>query len=447
MTRRSGDGWKPAAVLFVGVGSAPDAVVVEQVARRVGRAHAQSTVIATTLHQTCPGATGAVLRGLASGGYRFDRYRTRHVPNRQIERVVLIADREPPPQDLQLTRRAQAVEAGLRWVRDLVNTAPGDLVPADLAEEASGLADLLGVKVRVRDVEQLKVDGCGGIVAVGQGSHNAPALIEATYVPTGEVRRRVHLVGKGITFDSGGLSLKKSDAMLEMKSDMAGGAVVLAVLRIMAELEVPGVEVTAWVPAAENLPGGGAIRPGDVIHHRGGLASEVADTDCEGRLVMADALALAAETAPDYIVDVATLTYACVTAVGTRITVALGNHQGLVDAVRASGEAVGEPLWQLPLWQPYLPLVASTVADVRNEGLGDAPGCITSALFLQHFVAEIPWLHLDIGGTAWIEDADDEWLSGGTGAMVRTLVRLLTTEDLGDLGSPASKPRVKGISA
>ncbi len=224
--------------------------------------------------------------------------------------------------------------------------------------------------------------------------------------------------------------------MLEMKSDMAGGATMLAVIGVLAELNVPGLQVTAWVPAAENMPGGGAIRPGDVLRHPNGVTSEVIDTDCEGRLVMADALALAAAGAPDAILDAATLTYSCVTAVGSKITVALGNTQWLVDAARTSGETVGEPIWQLPLWQPYLPLVTSSVADVRNEGLDGSPGCITAALFLQHFVDTVPWLHLDIGGTAWIDDADEEWAAGGTGAMVRTLSHLLARSDLSWKGDP-----------
>lgn len=422
-------------VLWVGLGpeDTRDHDVVRRAARRVGRAHGHLARLATTLHQGVPGGATAVVEGLAEGRYRFDRYRTLgSEPRVGRGDVVLLREAGTPSSartgiahEPELAESVALAEE-VRWVRDLVNTPSGDLTPQGLAELARTELGRDGVDVALHAGEDLTRLGCGGLIAVGQGSHHPPVLVEARWAGPGPVTREVHLVGKGITFDSGGLCIKGGAAMVEMKSDMAGGAVVLAALRAVARAGVPGLAVTAWVPAAENMPGGGAVRPGDVLRHPNGVTSEVADTDCEGRLVMADALALAAARAPTALIDVATLTYACVTAVGDKITVALGNDDALMDAAVRAGAAVGEPIWRLPLWQPYLPLVASEIADVRNEGKDGSPGCITSALFLQHFVGEIPWLHLDVGGTAWIDEADAEWAAGGTGAMVRTLVRLLS---------------------
>lgn len=415
----------PVTVLLVGLGASSkvDAEAVRRAARRAARRLPDAaTVVATALHlMSRVGGESAVVEGFSSGRYRFDRYRSARRPA-PVE-LVLVGGTEEASLD-----RHDVIERHVTWARDLVNTPAGDLGPDDLGAKALALAGPPALEVTVHDAAWLAEQRCAAILAVGRGSHRPPCLIEARYRgPDRPDRRRrtVALVGKGITFDSGGLALKRPSDQVEMKSDMAGGATVLAAAAALAELAVPGLDLRVLVPAAENMPGGGAVRPGDVVIHRNGVSTEVADPDCEGRLVMADALALCAEESPEWIVDVATLTYDCIAAVGTQITTALGNNAGLVSRLRTAGDAVGEPVWELPLWQPYLPLIESSVADLRNEAKDGSPGAVTAALFLQHFVGDRPWVHLDIGGTAFVDEADDDWAAGGTGVMVRTLVRVL----------------------
>jgi leucyl aminopeptidase len=237
----------------------------------------------------------------------------------------------------------------------------------------------------------------------------------------------IGLAGKGVTFDAGGLALKTVKDMLEMKSDMAGAAAVLAAMQVLALLQPPGVSAIAVIPAVENLPGCNAIRPGDVLRHRNGATTEVVDPDCEGRLILADALTYLVEQQATGIIDAATLTYSTIAALGPDITAAVGNDAALMGAVRAAGEAMGEPIWELPLWRGYRSQLDSDIADLRNEGRDDVAGAIVAALFLDSFVGRTPWVHLDIGGTAYREKDSAETVAGGTGVLVRTLARLLTS--------------------
>ena len=309
----------------------------------------------------------------------------------------------------------------MNLTRDLVNTPAGNLFPMDLAAKAQEMAKESGLEVEILENEELRAGGFGGIVGVGAASANPPCLIRLTYRGTGS--GHVGLVGKGITFDSGGLDIKSLKAMNDMKCDMAGGATMLAVVQAAARLGLP-VSVTAVVPAAENMVSGYATRPGDVLRHRNGRTTEVTDTDCEGRLVLADGLAYLAESAPDVMIDAATLTYSVMHALGEEITGVIGNDRALLGGLMESGVRAGEPMFELPLWRPYAKKLESQVADARNDG-GEHADAIIAALFLEPFTAGVPWAHLDFAATAYRGQATDLGPEGATGAMVRTLVDYL----------------------
>jgi leucyl aminopeptidase len=352
--------------------------------------------------------------------------------------------REPEIRDL--IDRTAGVERAIAWARDLVNTPAGDLTPEELARRAQEMATDRRLSVRIWDESDLREGGFAGILGVGAGSRHPPRMIELRYEPpAGAWRELIGLAGKGVTFDAGGLALKKPKDMLGMKSDMAGAAAVLATMRVVAEQAPRDVAVVAVIPAAENMPGGSAMRPGDVLRYRNGVTAEVVDPDAEGRLLLADALIHLAGSRPAAIVDVATLTYSTVAALGEEITAGVGNDRALLESIVAAGEAVGEPIWELPLWRRYRSQLDSHVADLRNDGKEDVAGVIVAALFLEEFVGGIPWVHLDIGGTAFLDEPRDGMAAGGTGVPTRTLIRLVSkgsgtttaiaTERVGDTGS------------
>ena len=324
--------------------------------------------------------------------------------------------------------RGAAVARAVALARDLTNTSSVEKCPQWLAERAEELAGEAGLTVRVRDENALATEGFGGLVAVGSGSSRPPRLIELTYEPDGAAPdRHLVLVGKGITFDSGGLSLKSNEGMKTMKTDMAGGAVVIAVMSALRELGVP-VKVTGLVAAAENMPSGSAMRPGDVIRHYGGTTSEVLNTDAEGRLVLADALAYAdAELDPATVVDIATLTGAAKVALGLRHAALYATDDALAEDLIGAGRGSGEALWRMPLVDEYREAIDSDVADVANIGRGGfSAGSITAALFLREFAGDRPWAHLDIAGPARATSDDGELTKGATGFGVRLLLRWLS---------------------
>ena len=429
VTRLATLGATPASVVVaVGLGQAADAPDAELVRRATGaavRALAGSTTVALAL--TAAGAR-AVAEGALLGAYSFDRYRTvsgaDHRP--PVEQLVLLAAQG---EDLEAeVRRAEVVVRAVHLARDLVNTPPSDLHPEDLAEVARERAEAVGVEVEVLDEEALVDGGFGGIVGVGQGSANAPRLVHLSYRGGNGSGPKVALVGKGITFDSGGLSLKPAASMEEMKSDMGGAAAVLAGVTAVAELGLP-IDVEAWVPMAENMPSGTAIRPSDVLTMRGGTTIEVNNTDAEGRLILADAIARACEDTPDVVIDVATLTGAQLVALGARTTAVMANDDELRGQVVAAAGRAGEPSWPMPLPADLKKGLDSEVADMVNTGPREG-GMLTAGLFLQEFVAEgVRWAHLDIAGPAYNSaEAYGYTPHGGTGAAVRTFVQLL--EDL-----------------
>ena len=323
--------------------------------------------------------------------------------------------------------RGVATAASTMLARDLINMPSEEKTPAWLAAQAVRAVAGTGVEVSVRDEKALLAEGFGGLIGVGMGSPRGPRLVTLSYRPEG-ARRHVVLVGKGITFDTGGLSIKPNDGMITMKTDMSGGAAVIGVLLAVATLGLP-IAVTGLVCAAENMPSGSAQRPGDVLTQYGGRTVEVLNTDAEGRLVLADGLAYAdAHLDPDVIVDIATLTGAAALGLGKRHAAVFTNRDGLATALSAAGDAAGEKLWRLPLVEDYRQALESPVADLRNIGdpsLHLSGGAITAALFLREFVGGRAWAHLDIAGPARADKDEDELVKGGTGFAVRTLVRWL----------------------
>jgi leucyl aminopeptidase len=318
-------------------------------------------------------------------------------------------------------RAGEVVAGAVGWARDLANRPPGQLTPRRFAHEAlRRLEHDPGVTVEIWREVELEAERLGGLLGVSRGSLEPPRLVRATYVPEGRADGHVVLVGKGITFDSGGLSLKSGEGMMTMKTDMTGAAVVLGVLSVVAQLG-GRTKVTAITPLTENLPGNRAIKPGDVLTARDGTTIEVLNTDAEGRLVLADGLGLAAELEPDAIIDVATLTGAARVALGHDVAAIFGTDEGLVDAIKASGASAGEAFWELPIVESYEKHLESQVADVKNIGKTGQAGTIVAALFLRRFAQGRPWAHLDIAA-ANVGQADEGYLcKGATAFSLRTL--------------------------
>jgi leucyl aminopeptidase len=335
-------------------------------------------------------------------------------------------------------RRGIILARATNEARTWINTPAAALTPVALAAEAERVAAATGLTVEIDDREGIAVLGMGALLAVARGSAEEPRFIRLTYRPQTPARRRIALIGKGITFDSGGLSLKTNDGMEHMKRDMAGGAAVIGAMRAIAELRPP-IEVRAYVPASENMIGGSAMKPGDVLRTAAGKTIEVVNTDAEGRLVLADALAIAVRDAPDALIDIATLTGAVRTALGTRLGAVLGNDPALVAAVIDAGAASGERLWQLPLVAAYRADLDSTVADLRNVAADGYGGTIHAALVLQEFVDGRPWAHLDIAGVAFTERDLPCMPRGAVGFGVRLLTRYVLAAAAADAAEVAPR--------
>jgi leucyl aminopeptidase len=415
------------AVLVVGLGTQADATPrkLRRAAAAVANAASRVATVATDLHLALGGdvALGArsVTEGLLLGSYRFTGYKSEPTPL-ELETVTLHGGDGDAVDEGIRTGRASA--EGVALVRDLVNTPPQDKRPPALADRVVAAVEGTGITARVLDEDALREGGYGGHLGVGQGSVAPPRLVELSYTPEGATRH-VALVGKGITFDTGGVSLKPSTAMETMKMDMAGAATVLGVLRAAADLQLP-VRLTGLLALAENMPSGTATRVSDVLTIKGGTTVEVMNTDAEGRLVLADALVHACELEPDAIVDVATLTGAAVVALGERIGVLMANDDDLADALLDASAEAGEAFWRLPMGEEqYGEELEGDVADLRNVG-GKGAGTIRAGLFLSRFVDEgRSWAHLDIAGVAWTDRADGDQSKGATGVPVRTLLAWL----------------------
>jgi leucyl aminopeptidase len=364
-----------------------------------------------------------IAMGARLAAYAFTAFKSKPKPSsKPVDSITLVA----PSVDGAMRDAVHAVSVvadSVDLTRDLVNTPPNALPPVTFAERAKEAVKDLPVKVQVWDEKALKRDGCGGILGVGQGSSNPPRLVKMVYAPK-EASCALAFVGKGITFDTGGISIKPAADMHEMKGDMAGAAAVLGAMQAIAALELP-VHLTAWIPLAENMPSGDAQRPGDVITMADGSTVEVLNTDAEGRLVLADALVLAAREEPDLIVDAATLTGAQRIALGARIGGVMANDDDSRNTVVLAGTRAGEALWPMPLPEDMRADLDSPTADIANIG-GRLGGMLTAGIFMQCFVPkEQPWVHVDIAGPAYnAKGAYGYTPTGGTGAMVRTFVML-----------------------
>ncbi|MDP1819342.1 MAG: leucyl aminopeptidase, partial [Acidimicrobiales bacterium] len=368
-------------------------------------------------------AAQAVVEGLVLGGYEYTALKTNATPA-QLARVVLVGAAAGKRVQTAVDR-ALVVTRAVGFVRDLVNEPGGTLTPTKLAQQAVRAGEEAGFGVTVWDEKGIRAERLGGLLGVNRGSTQAPRFLQLTYEPE-RPRGTVALVGKGITFDSGGLSLKTGEGMIGMKGDMGGGAAVLGAFMAIAALGAR-TRVLGFIPLTDNMTGGDATRVGDVLTIRNGTTVEVLNTDAEGRLILADGLSLASEAAPDAIVDIATLTGACMVALGDRTAGLMGNHRGWIDQVRAAADAVGESVWPLPLPRYLRSKLDSDVADLKNITNTRYGGALSAGLFLQEFVGEgIPWAHLDIAGPSDASDVDGEIVKGGTGFGVRTLVELVT---------------------
>jgi leucyl aminopeptidase len=411
----------------------PDEPTAEQLRRAAGdgvraAGKANATSVAVALHPADVDGVGAIAEGILLGTYAYDTYKRGSGTNKKKKDVQRATVLSPLARQVTATRaveRATTVARAVNAARDWTNTPPGDLRPPAFAEAIDAYAGET-VKVTIWDEKRLARERCGGIIGVGAGSDAPPRLVTLTYNPP-KAKGHLALVGKGITFDSGGLSIKPGSSMQTMKLDMAGAAAVVAATVAIAELELP-VKVTAFACIAENMPSGHALRPGDVLTLRNGSTVEILNTDAEGRLVLGDGLALAAEGKPDHIVDVATLTGACVVALGDRTTGVLGNDDDFRDLVVDASKTSGESMWPLPIVEEMKEKVTSShVADLRQHNPKPAGGTLFAAAFLREFVGDTSWAHLDIAGPSFNDDAPRDYTPrGGTGVGVRTLVQIAT---------------------
>ncbi len=413
-----GDDGRTVVALGVGPRDELDADALRAAGAALGRLASTVSRLATTLMTATdrPDLAAAVVEGIALGAYRFAGAKTKPSTHDLAEAVVVGADADA-------VRRGSVAAHATARARDWVNEPALQMTPTRLGEIAREIGAAAGLHVDVWDAERIGAERLGGLAGVAAGSAEPPRLIRVAWEPPGATRT-VALVGKGITFDSGGLSLKTGTGMMTMKDDMGGAAAVLAAVAAAGELGL-GVRVVGWIAATENMPSGTAIHPGDVLIARNGTSIEVLNTDAEGRLVLADALALAVEEGPDAVVDIATLTGAQRVALGGGVAAVLGNDDDLVASIVAAGERAGEPAWRLPLVKAYRKQLDSDVADIKNISTNGAAGTIIAGLFLQDFVGSARWAHLDIAAPSWSE-ANEGWLSrGGTGWGARTLLELI----------------------
>ena len=413
-------------VLLVGVGKGagphPWYKLAHVLVSRAADLRATSAALAVPAAFRSNGTLETVTEGLHLSSYRFDRLKSATDKQRpRLESVSVVAPISAAAH--AALERGHRIAAATCYARDIINLPAAIVTPTYLANEAKRIAREHRLRAHILEPPAIKRAGMGALLGVAQGSSQPPRFIELIYQPRGKVQRRVALCGKGITFDSGGLSLKTADGMQSQKRDMAGGAVVLAVMSAVRDLGI-AVEVRGYVPVTENMPGGRAIKPGDVVRACNGKTIEVLNTDAEGRLVLADALSHAAAAKPDVLIDLATLTAAVRTALGSRYAAIMGTDATLVQALIAAGRDCGEQLWELPLVEEYRSDINSAVADIKNVGEGQA-GTIIGGLFLREFVDKVPWAHIDFSSTVVTEKSLPCHPRGATGFGVRTLLRYL----------------------
>jgi leucyl aminopeptidase len=385
----------------------------------------------------------AMTEGAILGGYQFTAYRQANGDEpKAVDSMTILVDQREVDAAEEGVRHGVAGAEAATFVRDLCNHPSNVMTPTRIAEEARKIVKEGGIRLTVLERRQLERLGMGALLGVARGSHEPPKFIILEYRGRGAGRTAgsrpgrngrvdgpIVLVGKTITFDTGGISLKPAENMEQMKADMTGGAEVLATLRAAARLRLP-LHVIGILPATENMPGGRAMKPGDIVRTLAGKTVEVQNTDAEGRLILADGLAYATRLKPSAVIDIATLTGACVVALGQFAIGMFGNNDSLKSRVEEAGQAAGERVWEMPLWDEYFEQLKSDVADMRNIG-GRGGGMITAALFLSKFVGDTPWVHLDIASTDWSERERAYISKGPTGIGTRLLVQFLLNESAG----------------
>jgi leucyl aminopeptidase len=419
-----------ATLIAVGVGEAPTANQLRDAAAAFTRAAGKRTHLATNLAEAggidAARAAQVVTEGVLLADYRYLGQKTDTSGASKLESLSLVVGQAAEKAAQHGVERGVVTAAAANLARDLANTPANLLTARQFAAKAQELAGQSGLGVEVYDKDQLAVMGCGGIIGVNAGSHEPPRVVKLSYTPRNP-KAHVALVGKGVMFDSGGLSLKPSGPMTNlMKMDMSGAAAVLAVMSSLKQLGCRN-QVTAYLMCTDNMPSGSALKLGDVLTFRNGKTAEIHNTDAEGRLILADGLSLAAEHQPDVIVDIATLTGAAAAALGTDIAAVVGSNAAVIAQLEAASESSDEPVWEMPLAKDrYRKLLDSNVADMKNIG-GPYAGCTTAAIFLSEFVGDVPWAHIDIAGPMNV-DADSSWRSKGATAFgTRLLIDFATS--------------------
>lgn len=424
---------KAQRILLVGVGERDDytAAQASQMAGTAVRALRGKSVKSIALLPRLEAQAGDVAAAAVEGAFLslfdLDKYRTSDKEERKIERLVVSIDGADDSALKQGVERGRIIGEAVNFTRDLANEPGAYMTPTIMAERAREVATEFGLSIDVLDEARMEQEGMGSLLSVTQGSEEPAKLIILKYAPANSDEAKNGLlafVGKGVTFDSGGISLKPGESMELMKYDMTGGATVMGAMRAIAQLK-PSIPVLGVIPCTENLPSGKATKPGDVVRAMTGKTIEVINTDAEGRLILADAIAYAKQLGATKIIDMATLTGAVSIALGDVNTAVLGTDQELIDELIAAGKEVGEKFWQLPLDKDYSKQIKSDIADIKNVG-GRRAGTITAAAFLKEFADGVSWAHLDIAGTAWGDEAKPYRSKGPTGVAVRTLIRIVT---------------------
>jgi len=429
----SGGGLGARRLLLVGVGERENyqPAQVSQLAGTVARflrgKNVKTIGLITRAEGDAEKMVAAAAEGAIIGLFEPDKYRTVEREERTIERLVVIAEGADEEALKRGAEKGRIIGESVNFTRDLANEPGAYMTPTDMADRARNIAEEFGLNVDVLDEARMEQEGMGALLSVSRGSEEDAKLIILKYTPreasAQDEENLLAFVGKGITFDSGGISLKPGENMELMKYDMTGGATVLGAMRAIAQLK-PSIPVLGVVPASENLPSGKATKPGDVVKAMSGKTIEIINTDAEGRLVLSDAICYAKKLGAKRILDMATLTGAVSIALGDVNTAILGTDQEFIDEVIVAGREVGEKFWQLPLDKEYTKQIKSDIADIKNVG-GRKAGTITAAAFLKEFADGVSWAHLDIAGTAWGDDAKPYRAKGPTGIAVRTLLQIV----------------------
>lgn len=423
------------AVLLIGIGEmkefSPDisrraGAKIVNVANEIKARSAAGVVAMESFKGFSPAARiEALVEGAVLGGYRFERYKDKkNIEPTSFKELHLICKGSTSKIE-DAVNRGMIIAEATNMARDLTNTPARDMTPDDLARISKKVASENGLLCTVMGPKEIEKERMGLLMAVSAGAKNEPRFIHLTYRPAKKAKAKIALVGKGITFDSGGYDLKPSLAMSNMKGDMAGAAATIAVIKAASRLRLP-VRIDAYIPATDNMIDGGAEVPGNIVTSRSGKTVEIYNTDCEGRMILADALTYASEKEPDYIIDMATLTGHVRYALGEIYTAVLGNDQKLIDRYLRAAKDSDEPAWQLPLEKTYKKGLKDGLADINNTGKSKA-GTIIGALFLSEFVGKNKWLHLDIAESAWTDEDRDYLSKGATGSPLRSVMKLLSS--------------------